>query len=159
MVQLSHLYMITGKTIHLTIWTFAGKVMSFLFLICCLFGHSFLYKEQAHFNFMAAITVHCDFEASKRKICHCFYFSPLYLPWSDGTRYHDVSSLMLSFKTVFSLSSFTLIKRFFSSSSPSATVVVSSVYLRLLIFLPTILVPAYDSSSPHFAWCTLHIIK
>ena len=33
MVQLSHLYMTTGKTIDLTIWTFIGKVMS-LILIC-----------------------------------------------------------------------------------------------------------------------------
>ena len=30
-VQLSHLYMITGKTITLTRWTFVGKVMSLLF--------------------------------------------------------------------------------------------------------------------------------
>ena len=30
-VQLSHLYMITGKTIALTRWTFVGKVMSLLF--------------------------------------------------------------------------------------------------------------------------------
>ena len=30
MVQLSHLYMTTGKTIALTIWTFVGKVMVFL---------------------------------------------------------------------------------------------------------------------------------
>ena len=33
MVQLSHPYMTTGKTIALTIWTFAGKVMSLLFNI------------------------------------------------------------------------------------------------------------------------------
>ena len=31
MVQLSHLYMTTGKTIALTIWTFVGKVMSLFF--------------------------------------------------------------------------------------------------------------------------------
>ena len=31
MVQLSHLYMTTGKTIALTSWTFVSKVMSFLF--------------------------------------------------------------------------------------------------------------------------------
>ena len=30
MVQLLHLYMITGETIALTIWTFIGKVMSLL---------------------------------------------------------------------------------------------------------------------------------
>ena len=35
-VQLSHPYMTTGKTIALTRWTFVGKVMSLCFLICCL---------------------------------------------------------------------------------------------------------------------------
>ena len=31
LVQLSHLYMTTGKTIALTIWTFVGKIISLLF--------------------------------------------------------------------------------------------------------------------------------
>ena len=57
---------------------------------------------------------------------------------------------MLSFKPTFSLSSFTFIKRLFSSSSLSAIRVVSSAYLRLLILLPVILIPAYASSSPAF---------
>ena len=55
---------------------------------------------------------------------------------------------MLSFKPTFSLSSFTFIKRLFSSSSISAIRVMSSAYLRLLIFLLAILIPACDSSSP-----------
>ena len=57
---------------------------------------------------------------------------------------------MLSFKPTFSLSSFTFVKRFFSSSSLSALRVVSSAYLRLLIFLSAILIPAYASSSLEF---------
>ena len=57
---------------------------------------------------------------------------------------------MLSFKPTFSLSSFTYIKRLFSSSSLSAIRVVSSAYLRLLIFLPAILIPACVSSSLAF---------
>jgi len=57
---------------------------------------------------------------------------------------------MLSFKPTFSLSSFTFIKRLFSSSSLSAIRVVSSVYVRLLIFLPAFLMPAYASSCPAF---------
>ena len=57
---------------------------------------------------------------------------------------------MLSFKPIFSLSSFTFIKSLFSSSSLSAIRVVSSTYLRLLIFLTAILIPAYASSSPAF---------
>ena len=58
--------------------------------------------------------------------------------------------LMLSFKSTFSLSSFTFIKRIFSSSLLSAINVVSSAYLRLLIFLPAILIPACASSSLAF---------
>ena len=53
---------------------------------------------------------------------------------------------MLTFKPTFSLSFFTFIKRLFSSSSLSAIRVVSSAYLRLLIFLPAILNPACASS-------------
>jgi len=56
---------------------------------------------------------------------------------------------MLSFKPDFSLSSFTFIKKLFNSSL-SAIRVVSSAYLRLLIFLPATLIPACASSSPAF---------
>ena len=56
---------------------------------------------------------------------------------------------MLSFKPTFLLSSFTFIKKLFSSSL-SAIRVVSSAYLRLLIFLLEILIPACVSSSPAF---------
>ena len=86
----------------------------------------------------------------KKIICHCFHISPCYLPWSDGTRCHNLSFLMLSFKPVFSPSFFALIKRLFSSSLLSAVRVASSAYLRLLIFLPAILIPACDSSSLAF---------
>ena len=58
--------------------------------------------------------------------------------------------LMLTFKPTFSLSPFIFIKRLFSSSSLSAIRVVSSAYLRLLVFLPAILIPACASSSPAF---------
>ena len=81
---------------------------------------------------------------------HCF---PIYLPWSEGTKCHDLSFWMLSFKLTFSLSSFTFIKRFFSSSL-SAIRVVSSAYVRLLRFLPGFLLPVYASSSP--AFCMMH---
>ena len=58
--------------------------------------------------------------------------------------------LMLSFKPTFSLSSFTFIKRLLISTLLSAITVVSSAYLRLLIFLRAILIPACASSSPTF---------
>ena len=57
---------------------------------------------------------------------------------------------MLSFKPAFLLSCFTFINRLFNSSFLSAIRVVSSVYLKLLIFLPAILIPTYASFSPAF---------
>ena len=61
---------------------------------------------------------------------------------------------MLGFKSAFLLSS--SIKRLFSSSSLSETRVASSAYLRLLIFLPVVLIPAYDSLSQ--ALCIMYSI-
>ena len=61
---------------------------------------------------------------------------------------------MLSFNPTFSVSSFTLIKRLIRSSSLFAVRVVVSEYLKLLIFLLAILIPACDSSSP--ALCMMY---
>ena len=100
---------------------------------------------------MAAVTICSDFGAPKNKVSHCFYCFPIYLPWSDGTGCHDLRFLnVLSFKPAFSLSSFTFIKRLFSSSLPSTIRVVSSAYQRLLIFPLAILIPACASSRPSF---------
>ena len=98
---------------------------------------------------MAAVTICSDFGAQENKICHCFHCFPIYLLWSDGTRFHDLSFWMSSFKPTFSLSSFTFIKKLFNSSL-SAIRVVLSAYLRLFIFLLAILIPACGSSSPTF---------
>ena len=57
---------------------------------------------------------------------------------------------MLSFKPTFLLSSFTFLKRLFRSSLLSAVSLVSSAYLRLLIFPLAILIPACASSTPAF---------
>ena len=102
---------------------------------------------------MASVTIHGDFRAQEEYICHYFHLFPFYLPWSNGAGCHVVSFfffLIFSFKPSLSLSSFILIKRLFSSSSVSTIRVVSSAYLRLLIFLPPFLIPACNLSSPAF---------
>ena len=99
---------------------------------------------------MAAVTIHSDFEVQENKNLLLLPLFPLLFAWSDGTRAMILVFWMLSFKPAFSLSSFILIRRFFSSSSLSSIKVVSSVYLRLLIFLLAILSPACDSSSLAF---------
>ena len=74
-VQLSHPYTTTGKTIALTRQTFVGKVMSLLFNMV---GHSFSSKEQASFNFMAVVTICCDFGAPKISLSSFLLFHHLF---------------------------------------------------------------------------------
>ena len=62
-------------------------------------------------------------------------------------------SWMLSFKPAFSLSSSIFIKRLFSSSLLSSVRVLLSAYLRLLIFLPAILIPACQFGILHDVLC------
>ena len=99
---------------------------------------------------MAAVTTCSDFGAPQNKVSHCFLCFPICLPWSDGSDAMILDFWMLSFKPTFSLSSFSFIKRLFSSSLLSAISVVSSAYLRLLIFFPAVLIPACASSSKTF---------
>ena len=96
---------------------------------------------------MAAVTICSDFGTQKNKVWHCFHCFPIYFPWSDGTEAMILVFWTLSFKPAFSLFSFTFIKGLFSSSLLSAIRVVSSSYLRLLIFFPAIFIPAFASSS------------
>ena len=65
MVQLSHLYRTTGKTIALTRWTFVGKVMSLLFSMLSRFVILF-FQGAVSFNFMAVVTIHSDFGAPQK---------------------------------------------------------------------------------------------
>ena len=99
---------------------------------------------------MAAVTIHSDFAAQENKVWHYSIVSPCI---SREVMRRDAMILvfwLLSFKPSFSLSSFTFVKRFFSSPSLSDIKVVSPAYLKLLIFLLTILIPACASSHPAF---------
>ena len=151
MVQLSQLYVNTTKIIGLTVWTFVGKVMSLFFFKHTKFVIAFLPTSS---GFMAAVTIHSEFRAQEEETCHCFYHFPFYLPCSKGARCNDLIIIILliifTLKLALSLSSFTLMKRLFSSSSLSAIRVVSSMYLRLLMFLPPILILACNSFSLGF---------
>ena len=94
-VQLSHPYMTTGKTIALTRWTFVSKVMSLLFNMLSRLVIDFL-QGAASFNFMAAIPSAVILEPPKI-VCHCFHCFPIYLTWSDGTGCRDLSFLNVEF--------------------------------------------------------------
>ena len=86
----------TGTTTALTIQTFIIKVMSLLFNMLSSFVIVFLPRS----NFMAAVTICSDCGAQESKSCHCFHFALFYLPWSDGTRCHDISFFLFFFFNV-----------------------------------------------------------
>ena len=91
-------------------------------------------------------------EPKKIKSVTASTFSPFICHEMMGPNAMILVFWMLTFRPDFLLSSFTIIKRVFSSSSLSAIRVVSSAYLRLLIliFLPAILISACHSSSQTF---------
>ena len=56
MVQLSHSYMTTGKTIPLTVWTFVSKVMSLLFNMLCRFVIALLRSKHLLMSWLQSLS-------------------------------------------------------------------------------------------------------
>ena len=90
-VQLSHPYKTTGKTIALTIWTFVSKVMSLLLNTLSRFVIAFLPRSNRLLIPCLYAPILSDFRSQEQEIYHCLHLSPFYLPWSDGTGCHDFS--------------------------------------------------------------------
>ena len=79
-VQLSHPYMTTGKTIDLTRWTFVGKVMSLLFNMLSRLVITFLPRSKHLLISWLLSASAVIFGAQENKVCHCFHCFPIYLP-------------------------------------------------------------------------------
>ena len=92
-VQLSHPYMTTGKTIALSRQTFVGKVMSLLFNMLSRLVVTFLPRSKRLLISWLQSPSAVILEPQNNKVWHCFYCCPIYLPWSYGTRCHDLSFL------------------------------------------------------------------
>ena len=92
-VQLSHPYMTTGKTIALIRWTFVGKVMSLLLNMLTRLVMTFLPRSKYLLISWLQSPSAVILEPKEYKVYHCFHCFPSYLPWSDRTRYHDLSFL------------------------------------------------------------------
>ena len=88
-VQLSHPWMTTGKTIALTRQTFAGKVMSLLFNMLSRLVTTFLPRSKRLLISWLQSPSAVILEPKKIK-SHCFHCFPIYLPYNDETRYHDL---------------------------------------------------------------------
>ena len=96
MVQLSHPYMTTGKTIVLTRWTFVGKIMSLLFNTLFRFVKAFLPRSR-YLLISWLQSPSAVIWSPKNEVSHCFHCFPIYLPWNDRTRCHDLRFLNVEF--------------------------------------------------------------
>ena len=148
--QLSHPYKTTGKNRALTRWTFVGKAMSLLLNILSSLVITFLPRSKCLLISWLKSPSAVIFEPPKIKFTTLSIVSPSISHEVMGLDALILVFWMLSFKLTFSLYSFSCIKRLFSSSSLSVIRMVSSAYLRLLIFLLDILIPACASSNPDF---------
>ena len=125
--------MTTGKTIALSRWTFVSKVMCLLFNMSRLAVAFLLRSKCLLISWLQSLQW---FWSSRKQSLSLFPLFPhlFVMKWCNPMIF---IFWMLSFKPSFSLSSFTFIKRLFSSFSLSVVRVVSSAYLRLLIILYT----------------------
>ena len=145
MVQLSHPYKTTGKTIALTRRTFVGKVMSLLFNMLSRLVIAYLPRSKHLLISWPQSPPAMILEPKKVKSVTVSIIYPSICPEVMGP-----DAIILVSASFFTLL-FHFIKMLFSSSSLFAIRVVSSVYLRLLVFLPAILIPALLHPPQHFA--------
>jgi len=96
MVQLSHPYMTSGKTIALTRQTFVGKLTSLLFNMLSRLVIAFLPRSKHLLNSWLQSPSTVILEPEKIKSFAVFLVFPS-LPWSNGTRCHDLSCFLFFF--------------------------------------------------------------
>ena len=84
-VQLSHPYMTTGKTIALTRWTIIDKVRPLLFNMLSRLVITFLPRSKHLLISWLQSPSAVIWEPRKNKVWRCFHCFPIYFPWSDGT--------------------------------------------------------------------------
>ena len=157
-VQPLHPNMNNGITIALTRRTFVDKVMSLLYNMLSRLVITFLPRSKRLLISWLQPPSAVILEPPNMKSATVSTFSPSICHEVMGPDAMILVFWMLSFKPTFSLSPFTFIKRLFTSSL-STIRVVSSAYLRLLIFLLAILFPAVLLLAQRFSWCTLKVVE
>ena len=83
----------TAFSIALTRWTFVGKIMSLLFNMLSRLVITFLPSSKRLLISWLQSPSAVILEPPKNKVWHCFHCFPIYFPWSDGTRCHDLRFL------------------------------------------------------------------
>ena len=153
MVQLSHPYMTTGKKIALT---FVRNLMSLLFNMLSRYAIAFLPRSKHLLISWLQSPSTVILEPKKIKSVTPFTFSPSICHEVMRLDAMILVFLMLNLKPDFSLSSFTFIKKLFSSCLLSAIRVELSAYLGCWYLSQQSWFQPVIHPAQHFTWCTLH---
>ena len=149
----THIQTTTVKTVALSIQTFVGKEISLLFNTLCRFVIT-LFPRSKCLLISWLLSPSATILNHRKENLSDIPLSPSIFLEVMGLDAMILIFWILNFKPAFSLSSFTHIMRLFTSSSLSAIRVVSSAYLKWLLFLPAILITACYYSS--LAFCMMH---
>ena len=154
MLQLSHPYMTTEKTIALTKRTFVGKVMSLLSNMLSRLVITFLPRSKRLLISWLQSPSAVILKPPKISLLLFPLFS-IYLLWSDGTGCHDLCFLNVEPYANF----FTLLFHFHQESIQflftfchKGAICLSGCYFSRQSWFQLVLLPAQ-----HFSWCTLHL--
>ena len=156
MVQLSYPNTTNGKTIALTIWTFISKMLSVLFNTLSRFVISIIPRSKCLLILWLQSPSALILEPKKVKSDTVSTFPPSVCHEVMGLDAMILGFVMLKFKPAF-FPTLLAPQETFSSSSISAIRVVSSAYLRLLVFSLQSWFQLVLHPTQHFSWYTLHI--
>ena len=84
------------KTIALAIWILSA-MWCLWFLIFCLLVIAFIPRSKCLLISWLQSPSEMIFGAQENKVCHCFHCFPIYLPWSVGTKCHDLNFWYVEF--------------------------------------------------------------
>ena len=155
-LQLSHPGMTVGKTMALTRQIFVGKLMSLLFNMLSRLVMAFLPRSKRLLILWLESPSAVILESPKIKSLTVSVVSPYICHEVMGPEAMILVFWMLSFKPTFSLSSFTFIKRLFSSASLSARRCHLHIWGYWYFFRQSWF-QLVRHPIQHFSWCTLHI--
>ena len=154
MIQFSHPYLTTRKTITLTRWTFVGKVMSLLFNTLSRFLLAFLPRSK-HLWISWLQSPSAVILETQKIVCHCFHYFPIC---------HEVMGLdaMILVLWMLSLSHFLTLLFHFHQEALSFFFTFCHkggviAYLRYWYFFQQSLFQLVLHPVQHFSSCTLHI--
>ena len=95
--KLSEKFWITEFILFIPAFSFCSKELKLHPYVNSSLHFPYFPKSPTPNHIPMGVTICSDFGAPQNKVCHCLHCFPIYLPWSDGTGWHDLSFLNIEF--------------------------------------------------------------